>query len=65
MLPKSQFDKRKYDICIGLKIRDNICEIWGYCYPEDFVERFVKVATMEKELSELNDIEDLVKLIYE
>lgn len=60
MVPKVQFEKYRYDFYIGLKLVGGECEIWGYCYPEEFIEEMVKVPTMCLVLSNLKNIDGLL-----
>lgn len=60
MLPKEQMKKYKYDVYVGLRLLNGDCEIWGYCYPDEFEEVMVKVPTMEKDLSSLRDVTELL-----
>ena len=36
MMPKAQSERYKYDYYVGVKINNDIGEVWGYCKPGDF-----------------------------
>jgi hypothetical protein len=63
MMPKAQAEKYRYDYYVAIRLNDDFGEICGYCTKEDLTETFVKIPTLEKNLSELEPIENLKAIL--
>lgn len=68
MMPFKQAKIHSYYYYIGVKLNEDVGEIWGYCLLEDFVTKAggfdnSAVDTLYKDLSSLRSIEELLNEI--